>query len=402
MPVSSGIGRRRFLAGAAGLAGLGVGAGVTAGGAAALRPAPTECTFGSETVDFHGDHQAGVTTTPPAHVTYVGVDLVPGANASVLGGILGIWTDDAARLTQGRPSLSDAEPELARLPARLTVTVGIGERVFTVADKEKLRPTWLRPLPAFGIDKLDPKWGQTDLLVAICSDDPMTVAHTVRVMVNAVRTRIRVRWVQRGFRESRGAQADGATMRNLMGQVDGTVQPDSSLHDSLIWDDGSAQPWFAGGTSLVLRRIAMDLDGWAELDRRGRELTVGRRLSDGAPLSGTSERDDPDFTAIKNGLPVIPASAHVARARRTGDRDRFLRRAYNYDDPPNGAAISDSGLLFAAFQRDIDAQFVPVQRRLAEHDALNEWTVPIGSAVYAILPGVREGEVLGSALHERP
>lgn len=191
-------------------------------------------------------------------------------------------------------------------------------------------------------------------------------------------------------------------MRNLMGQVDGTVQPDSSLHDSLIWDDGSAQPWFAGGTSLVLRRIAMDLDGWAELDRRGRELTVGRRLSDGAPLSGTSERDDPDFTAIKNGLPVIPASAHVARARRTGDRDRFLRRAYNYDDPPNGAAISDSGLLFAAFQRDIDAQFVPVQRRLAEHDALNEWTVPIGSAVYAILPGVREGEVLGSALHERP
>ena len=400
--MSSRIGRRRFLTGAAGLAGVGVGAGVTAGGAAALRPAPAERVFGSETVDFYGDHQAGVTTTPPAHVTYVGIDLASGANASALAGILGIWTDDAARLTQGRPSLSDAEPELALLPANLTVTVGVGERVFTVTGTEKLRPSWLRPLPAFGVDRLDPRWAQTDLLLAICSDDPMTVAHTMRVMVNAVRTRIAVRWVQRGFRESRGVRAGGATMRNLMGQVDGTAQPGRSLHDTLIWDDGSAQAWFAGGTSLVLRRIAMDLDGWAELDRRGRELTMGRRLADGAPLSGDREHDEPDFAAIDKGLPVIPASSHVARAHRTGERDRFLRRAYNYDDPPEGTAISNSGLLFAAFQRDVEAQFIPVQRRLAEHDALNEWTVPIGSAVYAILPGVREGEVLGSALHERP
>ena len=43
-------------------------------------------------------------------------------------------------------------------------------------------------------------------------------------------------------------------------------------------------------------------------------------------------------------------------------------------------------------------QFVPVQRRLAEADLLNLWTTPIGSAVFAVLPGAQPGEVLGEAL----
>ena len=36
--------------------------------------------------------------------------------------------------------------------------------------------------------------------------------------------------------------------------------------------------------------------------------------------------------------------------------------------------------------------------RLAELDLLNLWTTPIGSAVFAVLPGAQEGEVLGQAL----
>jgi dye decolorizing peroxidase len=43
-------------------------------------------------------------------------------------------------------------------------------------------------------------------------------------------------------------------------------------------------------------------------------------------------------------------------------------------------------------------QFLPVQRRLAEGDLLNIWTVPVGSAVYAVLPGCAEGDWLGRAL----
>lgn len=60
--------------------------------------------------------------------------------------------------------------------------------------------------------------------------------------------------------------------------------------------------------------------------------------------------------------------------------------------------MSNSGLIFASYQRDIDSRFLPVQQRLAEFDALNEWTTPIGSAVYVIPPGTAPGRYLGQTL----
>lgn len=75
----------------------------------------------------------------------------------------------------------------------------------------------------------------------------------------------------------------------------------------------------------------------------------------------------------------------------------MLRRGYNYDDP-RGALEAGSGLIFAAYQADVDRQFVPVQARLAESDHLNLWTVPVGSAVFAIPPGCTEGGFVGDAL----
>jgi dye decolorizing peroxidase len=64
----------------------------------------------------------------------------------------------------------------------------------------------------------------------------------------------------------------------------------------------------------------------------------------------------------------------------------------------NPEGTPDVGLLWTAYQRDIDAQFLPVQRRLDELDLLNQWTLPIGSAVFAIAGGVSEGENLAQAL----
>ena len=88
----------------------------------------------------------------------------------------------------------------------------------------------------------------------------------------------------------------------------------------------------------------------------------------------------------------------MRRARSDNPRERILRRPYNYDDAPTGGALSDSGLIFASFQADIDAQFVPMQQRLAELDLLNEWTIPIGSAVFAVPPGCAEGGFVGETL----
>jgi dye decolorizing peroxidase len=152
---------------------------------------------------------------------------------------------------------------------------------------------------------------------------------------------------------------------------------------------------------LVIRRIRAEMDTWDELDRPSKELAVGRRLDSGAPLTGRKETDAPDLGAIVNGIPVIPPNSHVALARHRTDDEQFLRRPYNYDDPPSDDRTTDSGLIFASYQRDPLRQFIPVQQRLADSDALNEWITTIGSATFAILPGVpTPGGFLGQPLLE--
>ncbi|WP_245670689.1 Dyp-type peroxidase [Nocardia flavorosea] len=392
--------RRRLLgssAAALGAAGVGAGIyGVAEGGERA------QAATGTDTVAWDGPRQAGIATAPPqAHAVFVGLDLLPRVGPAELVGIMKVWTADIARLTQGRPALADTEPELAAAPARLTVTVGFGPGVFAALGRPEAAPPWLAPLPAFAIDRLDPAYTGADLALQVCADDPVTVAHAVRVLVKNVRSLLTVRWTQRGFRRARGTELPGATMRNLMGQVDGTANPEPGTadFDSLVWDDGAGRPWMREGTSMVLRRIRIELDTWDELDRPGRELSVGRTLTTGAPLTGGRETDEPDFTATdRNGIPVIPPSAHIARARHTRSGERIFRRVYNYDDPPAPGQVSNSGLLFVSFQRDITSQFLPIQRRLDEFDALNEWTTPVGSAVFAIPPGAGSGSYIGEGL----
>ncbi|MCR5979554.1 Dyp-type peroxidase [Gordonia jinghuaiqii] len=398
-PPRAGLSRRRLLAGgAAALGATGIGAAAVTGNRA---PARGAAVFGSETIPFYGAHQAGVATPPQAHALFIGLDLRPAATHADAVSVMRLWTADAARLTAGRPALADTEPELSATPARLTATIGFGPTFFDRLALDDRRPSAIRPLPPFGIDRLESHWGGTDLLLHLGCDDPTTLAHASRVLLKNVRSLTTIRWTQRGFRTARGAHPDGQTMRNLMGQVDGTVNPTPGTDlDAVVWATRDDQPWFAGGTSMVLRRIRIELDTWDELDPHSRDLSLGRRQSDGAPLTGTDEHDAPDFGATSAGMTVIPENAHIARAHPRTSSERFLRRAYNYDDPPAPGETSNAGLLFAAYQRDIDTQFLPVQQRLAEADALNQWITPIGSAVFAIPPGIEEGAYLGHQLLE--
>ena len=397
--------RRRLLTGGAAAAGLAGAAGLSGWAAAEARCPAGQSTFGAETVPFHGPHQAGVATEPQSNAVFVGLDLLPDSRRQAreaLEAVLRLWTTDAERLTQGVPALADTEPELAPRPACLTVTVGLGPALFGRLGLSRLKPPSAQQLPPFTVDRLEKRWDGTDLLLQICADDPTTVAHATRVLTKNVRTLAVQRWRQTGFRPARGADPAGVTMRNLMGQVDGTVNPVAGTpdFDEVVWDDGRRQPWMAGGTMMVLRRIRMNLDKWDELDRASKELVVGRRLDTGAPLTGLKETDPVDITAMRDGIPIIPPNSHVALAHPGKPGERFLRRPYNYDDVPAAGETSDSGLIFAAFQRDIDRQFLPVQRRLAEFDAMNRWTTPIGSAVYVIPPGVQPGQYLGIQLLE--
>lgn len=372
------------------------GAGAPSSGASAT---PTGA-GGDHLVPFRGARQAGVTTEPQPFGAWVGLDLSPGADRGSLQRLLRVLTDDIERLMAAEAPVTSLEPELAAVPSRLSVTVGVGPGCYRAGGLESRRPEWLTPLPAFSIDRLEERWGQTDLVLQVCADSPVAVAHTVRRLVVGARPLVRQRWVQRGFREPLTQVQRGLPFRNLFGQVDGTVQPDvAGSEEGLVWIGAGGPPGLVGGTSMVLRRIQMGMEGWDRVDRAGREHAIGRRLDTGAPLTGRSEHDAPDLRATDElGLPVIDPVSHMRRAMPVAAHERILRRPYSFDDPPEAGQTSNSGLLFVSFQADPVRQFVPIQRRLAEADVLNVWTVPVGSAVYAVLPGARPGESLGAAL----
>jgi dye decolorizing peroxidase len=381
------VSRRRLLTGGA-VAGVGAVAGAVAlsggnppGPAAAAAPLDT----GTATVAFHGPRQAGVAQDPPAHAAFVAFTLAAGTDKRALARMMRLLTDDAARLTRGVPALGDTDATLAVLPARLTVTVGFGPGLYRAAG---LEPP-VAELPRFSIDRLERRWSGGDLLLQICADDPLTVAHTQRMLIKDTRPFAAVRWVQQGFRRSPGVQASEHTQRNVLGQLDGTANPRGTEIDPAVWNPD-------GSTQLVIRRMRAEMEKWDLLAVADKENAVGRRLQSGAPLSGTQERDEPDFTALDDaGLPRIPDFSHVTRAHVTDPRLKILRRPYNYDGAPNALGHPDAGLIFAAYQRDIAEQFVPIQQRLADKDLLNEWITPIGSAVFAIPPGCAEGGWIG-------
>nr|WP_311132393.1 Dyp-type peroxidase [Nonomuraea gerenzanensis] len=374
--------RRGLFAGGAATA---AGALATASGALSRGETEREAitlTTGPAVEPFHGAHQAGVATAPQAHAVFLGFDLRKGTRKEAIVRLLQLLTDDAARLTQGRPALADTEPELAASPARLTITFGFGPGLFAAAGVDAPVET----LPAFSTDRLEQRWSGGDLLVQVCADDTVTVAHAVRMIVKDARSFARVRWTQRGFRST--------NRRNLMGQIEGTVN--ATDLDRAVWI--GAGP-LRGGTTMVLRRIRMRLETWDAADRVAREFTIGRRLGNGAPLTGAAETDAADYAAENRlGFPVISEFAHIRRAHVADPALRLLRRPYNYDEGLTAEGESDSGLLFVSYQADVAAQFVPVQRMLAEGDLLNEWVTAIGSAVFAVPPGCAPGGWIGEAL----
>lgn len=353
--------------------------------------------FGGESLPCHGDHQAGIMSVQATHVRHIAYTLRGETDREALGRMFRILTGDIEALTSGIGPLADPEPELAGRPARLSITVGVGAALVDRVDPAK-RPAWLAPLPTFALDELGNGFDGGDLLLIVQADDPLPLAHAARMLHRDLDRFAEVAWVQQGFRQARGSEAKGTTMRNLMGQVDGTVNPQPEDEDfgPLVWVEPSdGQPWLVGGSAFVLRRIRMELDTWDQVDRPGREQTIGRTLSDGAPINDPTggEHAPADFAA-KNalGLPIIPSASHIRRATSEDPSERIVRRAVNYDDG------HEAGLLFGCYQRDPLRQFVPIQQRLDEADLLNEWVTHTGSAVFAVLPGFRSGETLGGAL----
>lgn len=392
------VSRRGFLTGlSTAAAGSVFAAGPAAGSAA--QPAAEDtpaANLRNERHEFTGVHQAGIATPGQAHLNLVAFTVRNGIDAAGVQRLLRLWTEDAERLTQGQTPLGDLEPEMVITPANLTITCGFGARLFDIIGKTDKRPAWLGPLPKFSRDELQNEWGEADIVLQLCCDDPLTLAHATRHMIRSGIDYAATKWLQQGFLHAAGGLEEGETPRNLFGLKDGTINPHSDTeYDDIVWIDEGPK-WSHGGTCMVVRRISMNMDTWEILDRGSREIAFGRKLDSGAPLSGGDEFTAADFEKSDDlGLPMIDPLSHMARSAPPEDEpnQKLRRRAYNYDLPPDpGSEVSsNSGLVFICFQKDPLKQFVPIQERLDEADRLNQWIIHIGSAVFYCPPGVGEG-----------
>jgi dye decolorizing peroxidase len=232
----------------------------------------------------------------------------------------------------------------------------------------------------------------------VSADYETSVAHAERVLTRDAATFAAVRWRQTGFWRGYDANGSPATGRNLFGQVDGTANPSGDTMARAVWVDDDS--WMAGGTTMMLRRFELNLNVWDTLTRERQEKVVGRNLTNGAPLTGVAERDVMDLAAKDaDGQYVIAANAHSRLAHPDANSGRrMLRRGLNYVHDEDGRRTS--GLMFIAFVRSIAGQLTPVLQRLDQTDALNEWTTPIGSSIWAFPGGYPQGSWLAQRLFD--
>jgi deferrochelatase/peroxidase EfeB len=365
-------------------------------------------------VEFHGTHQAGIVTPVQDRLHFASFDITTDDRDELVQ-LLKDWTAAAARMTQGQAvgegavgGLAEAPPDdtgeaLGLQPSRLTLTVGFGPGLFDKDGKDrfglkKYRPEALVDLPKFAGDALDTRRSGGDLCVQACADDPQVAVHAIRNLARIGFGKVAVRWSQLGFGKTSSTTPEAQTPRNLMGFKDGThnvAGSDKSAQTKHVWVSQADGPaWLAGGSYLVARRIRMHIETWDRTPLGEQEQIFGRTKGEGAPLGKKHERDTPNFKAMKD-------DAHVRLAHPDNSGVTLLRRGYSFTDGTDGLGRLEAGLFFLAYQRDVRSGFIPLQKRLSATDALNEYIQHVGSAVYAVPPGVvKSGDWWGRALFE--
>jgi deferrochelatase/peroxidase EfeB len=396
---------RRSLIGWGG-AGLALGA-AAAGGAVAVSRAtddvdPAAAGTGAA-VAFHGANQAGIATPVQDRLHFAAFDVQTEDRAAFVR-MLKDWTEAARRMTAGKAvgegaygGLAEAPPDdtgeaLGLKPSRLTLTIGFGPSLFErygekfgIADK---RPEALVDLPQFAGDNLDKSRTGGDLCVQACADDPQVAVHAIRNLARIGMGTVNIRWSQLGFGKTSSTTPDAQTPRNLMGFKDGTRNIAGTETDRLkkfVWVGEKDGPdWMTGGSYLVARRIRMHIETWDRTSLQEQEDVFGRDKGEGAPVGKAKEHDEPFLKAMK-------PTAHVRLAHPDSNGGiTILRRGYSFTDGTDGLGRLDAGLFFLAYQRDVRKGFIPLQRRLSAQDALNEYIQHVGSAVFAVPPGVRD------------
>jgi deferrochelatase/peroxidase EfeB len=413
---TSGRSRRGFLS-----RGLSAGAGGLMAAALPARAAQAPGAPASAFEPFWGERQGGIATPQQRNTYFAAFDLQTKQRAQVEQ-LLRDWTAAAARMTAGETAVplgddpmkpaGDSGDAMGLSPSRLTITFGFGAGLFVKDGQDRFglaaqRPAALVDLPRFNGDQLIEGRGGGDLSIQACADDPQVAFHAARQLAAFAYGAAGIRWVQAGFSAGSGS---GGTPRNLMGFKDGTRNPTNNDLAAAVWVGSEGPDWMQGGSYLVARRIRIALEHWDRSEIDYQEQVVGRHKISGAPLGGHGELDTPDFDAAdKEGNPVIPEDAHIRLgAHETNGGALILRRAYSYNDganviaerwPPWRQGMSyDAGLFFLAYQKDPRTGFIRIFERMAQLDAMNQFTTHVASALFAIPPGVAPGSFIGQPL----
>ena len=334
------------------------------GGASFIGRTTESVDIGKRTESFYGEHQNGIEVAQQASVSVIAFDLNRDVDVAAAGRFMRVWSTDTAKLTQGLPVIGDVTPGAEENPARLTATFGFGFSFFEKLGISEKWPVAQRDVPAFKkIDKLQDQWSGGDIVVQIAGDDPLAIFHLAEMLRRDAKPFATVKWQQRGFTNAAGVNT-GNVPRNLLGQIDGIVNPKfgSEKFAETVWRQD-------GGTLMVVRRIQMNLDAWDKLSSAGKTRVTGRKMSTGEKRSSQQ------------------ANAHVKLAF-TKMGEGIFRRGYNYDDNYIDG-VRQAGLIFISYQESLE-RFVKIQSKLAEIDALNIWTTPIGSGLYYVPKGVEK------------
>jgi deferrochelatase/peroxidase EfeB len=417
------VSRRRLLGAAgAGLAGLAAGAaGGFALGSSETTPSPQAS--GSRVYPFYGEHQAGILTPVQDRLHFAAFDVITDSREELVQ-LLQDWSAAAARMTQGLAAgelgptsgpyaapPDDTGEAIGLPPAGLTITFGFGPTLFRKDGKDRFgladrQPDALRRLPHFPADKLNPQKSDGDLAIQACADDPQVAVHAVRNLARIAFGRAAIKWSQLGFGRTSSTSTSQATSRNLMGFKDGTMNlkaEEPAAVDQHVWvitGADSKAGWLTGGSYLVVRRINMTIETWDRQPLSEQERVIGRTKAEGAPLSGGEEFSQPDFHLKGNdGEPLVAADAHVRLVHPSNNGGaKMLRRGYNFVDGSDGLGRMDAGLFFLAYVRDPGTHFIPIQMKLGLGDGLGEYLQHTGSALFAIPPGLAQGDYVGQAL----
>lgn len=360
-----------------------------------------------ESQPFYGQHQPGIVTPRPAAGLVASFDVLARDRAE-LERMFKLLTERAEFLMKGgRPPVLDAKfpPSDSGIlgpvvtPDNLTVTVALGSSLFDDRFGLKpLKPKLLQRMTGFPNDALQKDICHGDLVIQFCSNTPDTNIHALRDIMKNMPDLLMVRWKQEGSVPVQPPHSSKAkeSARNFLGFRDGSANPDSSdeaLMNRIVWvGKQNAEPdWATNGSYMAVRIIRNFVERWDRTPLQEQEAIFGRRKDSGAPFDGKTETDVPDYAKDADGK-VTPLDSHIRLANprdANADQHLILRRPFNYSNGVSKSGQLDMGLLFIAYQADLEKGFITVQNRL-NGEPLEEYLKPIGGGYFFALPGVQD------------